>query len=69
MSGHESSTAMPTQISREAWDAAMLLMEIVGDMLREAGYVEAEGRSQSTETVAKMVQHAINRVLDRTVRP
>jgi hypothetical protein len=61
----EPGTVVPTVISREAWEAAMAISSVVTEMLHEAGYVQRQGQSRSTESIARCIQHAINRTLDK----
>ena len=56
---------VPTQISPEAWNAAMVIDEEIAKLLHEIGLRRREGHSLLTVSIAKMVQLAINQSHER----
>jgi hypothetical protein len=58
---HEPSTQVPTQISKEAWEAAMDIDTAVEGLLADYGITRKEGHTKVPTIIAKMVQLAINK--------
>jgi hypothetical protein len=63
----ESGAVIPTRIHAEAWEAAMVLDREMASLLVDYGIHQKEGRSKTTEVMAKMVQLAINKALEKFV--
>jgi hypothetical protein len=57
----ESPDIIPTEISQEAWQAAMFLDEQIAQLFSRHGISLREGRSKITEAAALLVQLAINK--------
>ncbi len=56
---------VPTRISKEAWETAMVISVEVAGLLAEHGITAREGSSESTKVMAKMVQLAINKSYEK----
>ena len=58
---------VPTVIYPEAWDSAMVIDEEVRKFMAECGLRRIKGRSKMMESIARMVQLAINKSFARIV--
>ena len=61
----ELGTVVPTFVSREAWEVALAIDREVEVVLLRHGVMRSKCTGETAELIAKMVQLAINRTMDR----
>jgi hypothetical protein len=61
----EPGNKVPTVISSEAWDVTLAIDGAVDEILVAHGLRRKDGHSKMTETIAQLVQLAINRSYEK----